>query len=82
VLVLIGEKDTQVPADVNLAAIKAALAKAKNGDVAAEKLPGLNHLFQPAKTGLLDEYGTIETTFDDKALDRIAEWITQHTKAK
>jgi dienelactone hydrolase len=79
VLALVGDKDTQVPADPNLDAIKTALAKAKNKDVALEKLAGLNHLFQPAKTGLLDEYGAIETTFDEKALDRITEWLTKHT---
>ncbi|MEO7093157.1 MAG: alpha/beta fold hydrolase [Polyangiales bacterium] len=82
VLALIGDKDTQVPADVNLAAIKAALGKAKNAAAVTEKLPGLNHLFQPAKTGLLDEYATIETTFDEKALDRVVDWVTAHTKGK
>lgn len=82
VLALIGDKDTQVPADVNLSAIKAALARARNVDVETSKLAGLNHLFQQAQTGLPDEYAKIETTFDQAALDRITEWLTAHTKAK
>ena len=82
VLAMIGEKDTQVPADANLAAIRVALGKAKNADIDTEKLAGLNHLFQPAQTGLLEEYGKIEITFDDKALDLMTEWLKTHTKGK
>ena len=78
VLALVGDKDTQVPADPNLVAIKRALVKNKNVD--ADKLAGLNHLFQPAKTGLLEEYATIEITFDDRGLAQVTDWIAQHLK--
>ncbi len=78
VLALIGDRDTQVLAEQNLREIAAALAKAGNGDVTTETLAGLNHLFQPAKTGLLDEYETIAQTFDPAALERIASWIEKH----
>jgi hypothetical protein len=81
-LVLIGEKDTQVPADANLAAIKGALARAKAKDVTLEKLPGLNHLFQPATSGLVEEYAKIEQTFDTRALERIAEWLAKRAAVK
>ena len=43
--------------------------------------PGLNHLFQHAQTGLIDEYGTIEETFAPEALEMMAEWIARKTGA-
>ena len=75
VLALIGEKDLQVPAKENLAAIESALKAGGNPDVTVAELPGLNHLFQSSKTGLPSEYGKIEETFAPAALDRIAEWV-------
>ena len=77
VLALIGSKDTQVPAAVNLDAIRSALAA--NPDVTTTQLEGLNHLFQPAKSGLVDEYEHIEQTFDNKTLALISEWIKART---
>lgn len=70
VLALNGGKDLQVAAKENLAAIKAACPQAD-----CRELPGLNHLFQPCKTGGLSEYATIETTLDPSVLDLIAEWV-------
>src|SRR5690606_38658460 len=67
ILVMIGDKDLQVPADPNLAAIDAALAGKPN--VRTEKLPGLNHLFQTAKLGTIEEYVTLSETFAPAALD-------------
>jgi hypothetical protein len=80
VLALIGDKDLQIPADVNLARITEALARAKNKDVTTRKLPGLNHLYQHAGTGLVDEYGLIEESFDPATLDLIAGWLAQKAK--
>jgi pimeloyl-ACP methyl ester carboxylesterase len=82
VLAMNGDKDVQVPADVNLDAIKASLAKAGDKDVTTTKLPGLNHLFQPAKMGLVEEYATIETTFDEAALATMSAWIAKAAGAK
>src|SRR5262245_18755085 len=75
VLALNGEKDLQVPAKVNLAEIDRALKMGGNTDVTVKELPGLNHLFQPTKTGLPSEYGKIETTFAPEALEAISAWI-------
>ncbi|MCA9672969.1 MAG: alpha/beta fold hydrolase [Myxococcales bacterium] len=77
VLALNGAKDTQVLADKNLPRIEAALKKAKNPDVTIKSLPGLNHLFQPCKTGLLNEYALIPITFDKGALQLIADWLAK-----
>ncbi|HQR05657.1 MAG TPA: alpha/beta hydrolase [Gemmatales bacterium] len=78
VLALNGDKDLQVPAVENLSEIEKAIRAGGNKDVTIKELPGLNHLFQPTKTGLLQEYGKIETTFDPATLDTISEWIARH----
>jgi uncharacterized protein len=75
VLALFGEKDFQVDAGVNAAAVRAALTAAENLDHEVEILPGLNHLFQHAVTGGVEEYGEIEETFAPVALERIGDWI-------
>ena len=71
VLALNGEKDLQVPADINLERVKA-LVKSR---VTVKKYPELNHLFQHCTTGLPYEYGTIEETISPEVLKDIAEWI-------
>jgi len=55
VLALNGSKDTQVPASVNLAAIRKGLERGKNKNVTIKELPNLNHLFQECKTGAPSE---------------------------
>ena len=77
VLVLNGEKDVQVSADENLAAINDALKQAKNSKVTVNKLTGLNHLFQTAESGMPDEYAKIEETISPSVLEIIAKWINQ-----
>jgi fermentation-respiration switch protein FrsA (DUF1100 family) len=81
VLALNGSLDTQVPAKANLAEIEKALKEAGNTDFAVRELPGLNHLFQTAKTGGPDEYMRIEETFSPEALRVITDWIVEHTRA-
>ena len=74
VLVLNGTLDTQVTPGQNVPAIEAALKQA--GVPATVKiLPGLNHLFQPAKTGAFSEYSQIETTMDPSVPAIVADWI-------
>jgi|WetSurMetagenome_2_1015567.scaffolds.fasta_scaffold00015_77 uncharacterized protein len=75
VLALNGEKDLQVAAKVNLAAIEKALRSGKNQDVKTIALPGLNHLFQHCSTGLPAEYGEIEETFSPEVLKLMGDWI-------
>ncbi|MGW8313969.1 MAG: alpha/beta hydrolase family protein [Bacteroidales bacterium] len=75
VLALNGEKDSQVLAEENITAIRDGLEVAGNHKVTAVILPGLNHLFQPCDTGLPAEYGNIEWTFDQDALDLISSWL-------
>ncbi|MGI8404047.1 MAG: alpha/beta hydrolase family protein [Thermomicrobiales bacterium] len=79
VLALIGEKDTQVPAGLNLPAIRNALQDGGNEHAEVVELPGLNHLFQHAETGAFAEYGKIEETIAPEALEKIAAWIRQQS---
>src|ERR1017187_9291764 len=75
VLAINGEKDTQVPPKLNLPAIRKALQEGGNQHFEVVELPGLNHLFQHAKTGAVGEYGQIEETMAPEVLEKIAGWI-------
>jgi uncharacterized protein len=77
VLVLNGSLDKQVLPDQNLPAIRKALAEAGNKNVEIDELPGLNHLFQTAKTGSPTEYAQIEETISPVALEKMASWIAK-----
>lgn len=80
VLALNGEKDLQVPPKENLAAVAGALKTGRNKDVTTREIPGLNHLFQTAKTGAPSEYGAIEETMAPAVLTLIGDWILAHAK--
>jgi fermentation-respiration switch protein FrsA (DUF1100 family) len=75
VLAINGSLDLQVPPALNLPAIRQALDEAGNKHYEVDELPGLNHLFQTAKTGSPAEYAEIEETMSPIALDKIASWI-------
>ncbi len=75
ILVLNGGLDLQVDPRQNLPEIEKALREAGNKDVTIKELPDLNHLFQPAKSGLPTEYGAIEVSFDPATLRLIEDWI-------
>jgi hypothetical protein len=64
----------------NLTAIRAALKDDR--DVTIVELPGLNHLFQTAKTGAPGEYADIEETFSPAPLERMASWINARFGAR
>ncbi|MBO3698263.1 S9 family peptidase [Roseivirga sp. E12] len=80
VLSINGTKDQQVVADVNQAGIRAALEKGKNKDYQVIALEGLNHFFQTAETGAMNEYDDIEETFSPEALTLVSDWILKRIK--
>lgn len=82
VLAINGEKDLQVPPKENLSAIEEALVAGGNKNFTVKELPGLNHLFQTAQTGLPAEYVKIEETISPVALKIIGDWIFEQTKNK
>lgn len=77
VLAVNGEKDIQVKAKLNLEVIESTLKKSGNKAYKCVELKGLNHLFQPCKTGMLSEYGQIEETFAPAALKLISDWVSE-----
>jgi hypothetical protein len=74
-----GTLDVQVSSKQNLPPIEKAIRRA-GGDITIVELEGLNHLFQPATTGAVSEYITIETTFDPAALEILSDWILEKTE--
>jgi fermentation-respiration switch protein FrsA (DUF1100 family) len=80
VLALNGEKDLQVPPKENLSAIESSLKKGGNKNFEVKMLPGLNHLFQTSTTGKISEYGQIEETISQVALQTILDWIKKTTE--
>lgn len=80
VLVLNGEKDLQVNASINTAAIAEALKAGGNTSYEVKIFPGLNHLFQNCKTGLVGEYGVIEETISPEVLAAMSLWIRGKTR--
>ncbi|MHC4949133.1 MAG: alpha/beta hydrolase family protein [Planctomycetota bacterium] len=73
-----GTLDLQVWHEQNLDEI-ARVVREAGGDVTVRRYEGLNHLFQPAETGGIDEYGRITTTMDEAVLADLAAWITSVT---
>ncbi|MFB8004565.1 alpha/beta hydrolase family protein [Nocardia sp. NPDC056000] len=80
VLAVYGGKDLQVPSAQNEGPARTALAA--DPDATVHVFDGLNHLMQPTKTGLVSEYGTIETTIDPAVLDMYTAWLTQRFPPK
>jgi hypothetical protein len=79
VLAIGGDKDLQVPR-ANLRSIEAALRRGKNPDATVKLFPGLNHLFQHAKTGQPSEYAASEETFAPEALKLVQTWLVERAK--
>jgi hypothetical protein len=78
VLIVQGELDTQVKA--HHADKLADLARARKRKVATEvvKVPGVNHLLVPAKTGEVDEYVTLDEAKVSSAVTAaISLWLTK-----
>lgn len=65
-----GDKDTQVDASANLAAVGRLCPNAE-----IRKMPSLNHLMQHAGTGDVAEYGSIRETFSPEVLQIMLEFI-------
>jgi fermentation-respiration switch protein FrsA (DUF1100 family) len=77
-LILQGELDTQVPP--HHADKLADLARARTRKVAVDlvKVPGVNHLLVPAKTGEVDEYATLnDAKVSDAVTSAISLWLAR-----
>eukprot|EP00903_Cladosiphon_okamuranus_P001281 g1279.t1 len=79
VLALFGEHDLQVSAKQNAPVMRDLLTH-PNSEITV--LGGLNHLFQPTKSGRISEYLQIKTTIDATALSAITLWLDDVTRKK
>ncbi|MDO4263309.1 MAG: alpha/beta hydrolase, partial [Deinococcus sp.] len=71
-LAVFGARDLQVPPAAGAQPMRG-LLRTPGSEV--HELRGLNHLLQPASTGLPQEYAAIPTTLDPAALDLIGRWL-------
>ena len=79
VLLLSGTEDLDAPADLHLDALEKEL-KSVNHTTVSKRLPGINHLFQPAKTEWTLMNGQMTPIFSPVALETIREFIVGPTK--
>ena len=80
VLAINGEKDIQVAAKPNLAALKTSLQKSGSKKFDVIELPGLNHLFQHCTKCTVAEYAELEETIAPEALEIIGVWLEKNVK--
>jgi pimeloyl-ACP methyl ester carboxylesterase len=73
VYAVFGGLDTQVLPSQNERPVREALAS--NRAAVIKVYPGANHLFQPAKTGLVTEYAALEKAFLPGFLDDLVSWL-------
>ncbi len=71
-LAIFGERDLQVSPSANAPRLTELLT---GPGQSVEVFAGLNHLMQPARTGLPNEYGEIETTISPEVLERIGDFL-------
>lgn len=69
---LFGEKDLQVSAKMEAPVMRATFTHPRSE---VRVMAGLNHLFQPSKTGLPSEYADIETTISPIVMEKISRWL-------
>ncbi len=77
VLALNGSKDLQVAAKPNLAGFEKGLTVAGNKNFKIVELPDLNHLFQKCQKCTMAEYGLLEETFSEEALEIMTTWLKE-----
>lgn len=77
-LAVCGSRDLIAPPDLDIAALRKALARDRDATIV--EIPGLNHFFQHAHSGSRQEFATIEETLAPEALSAISGWIAKHAR--
>lgn len=80
VLSIGGTLDLNVPGTANVTAIDKILKEAGNSEVTSKLIPNLNHMLQPAKTGLPVEIDSIEMTIAPEVLILMKDFIQKQAK--
>ena len=75
VLALLGDKDVQVPAELDRKGMVAAFNRGRNKTATVKTIAGANHLFQAAKTGAVSEYAALPRAFAPEFLDVLTGWL-------
>jgi fermentation-respiration switch protein FrsA (DUF1100 family) len=78
VLALYGELDVQVPPELNLEPMQAAIDE--NPQATVIVIEGANHLFQAAVDGSVEEYATLAPEFTDGFESTVSDWILEVTR--
>ncbi|MDF2477913.1 MAG: hypothetical protein K0S24_3396 [Sphingobacterium sp.] len=73
-----GGKDIQVPANENIYALQR--LRLNTTDVTIKDYPNLNHLFQNARTGKIEEYFENSESFNEQLMDDLTKWLKLKTK--
>ena len=80
-LILFGERDLQVSPARNLPPFQeGSLESPSKPEIVI--IPKVNHLFQPAKTGMPDEYAAIKLGMDPEVLKKISDWVVSTTHSQ
>ena len=77
VLAMNGTLDIQVASESNLGGLENLFVQYQYPDYQVTALDQLNHLFQTAITGSVEEYAKIEETFAEKALVVMSDWLNE-----
>lgn len=77
-LALYGSLDLQIPPAASLAALQRHFAGSRRRLLTAELLTGVNHMLQPAQSGTMDEYRTIEQTIAERVFSVLDSWLQRH----
>jgi hypothetical protein len=80
VLALFGELDMQVPVALNKEPMQRAFQAGNNKDATTTVIPGANHLFQKAVSGLPSEYMGLKKEFAPNVLELLSNWILHREK--
>ena len=76
ILVINGSEDIQVPAKQSQEGFRNNFSDASKPQSKLILMKGLNHLFQTCQRCTVDEYGEIEETFSENALQEMLLWMT------
>ncbi len=77
-LAVFGEKDVQVPPVTNQPALEALKRENGKGNLTIAVIPGANHLFQDAQSGLPAEYSKLRKEFSGGFLGALIPWLAKH----
>ena len=75
VFAIFGEKDTQVDPKLNRQGMDEIFKLSGNDQASTLIIAGMNHVFQPAKSGLVVEYKNIDISVMPTLPETIADWI-------